>query len=69
MSRGENRERTPKAGTGKQQKQSQKNVKNLLTNYTLYDIMCIQGKGNAKAVGCADTNVDNGKQKLPKKSS
>ena len=29
--------------------------------------MCIQGKGNAKAVGCADTNVDNGKQKLPKK--
>lgn len=29
--------------------------------------MCIQGKGNVKAVGCADTNVDNGKQKLPKK--
>ena len=29
--------------------------------------MCIQGKGNAKAVGCADTNVDNGKQELPKK--
>jgi hypothetical protein len=29
--------------------------------------MCIQGKGNAKAVGCADTNVDNGKRKLPKK--
>ena len=29
--------------------------------------MCIQGKGAVKAVGCADTNVDNGKQKLPKK--
>ena len=67
VSRGENGERTPKAGMGKQQKQSQKNVKNLLTNRTLYDIMCIQGKGNAKMIGCADTNVNNGKRKLPKK--
>jgi hypothetical protein len=41
----------------------------LLTNYTLYDIMCIQGKGAVKVIGSNGYQVDKGGTEIPLKKS
>lgn len=50
-------------------KRIKKIIENLLTNYTLYDIMCIQGKGAVKVIGSNGYQVDNGGTEIPLKKS